>query len=329
MPIPSGNIIQTEERPGRNTTQEPLGGLASQLELKEFMSSKLQTKYGSFSSIASNKPNATFVFIVDDSGSMTYDETVKYAFENGGGIVEEIEIAGLRCIVLTSCNSERWLQWTRTVLTNITTLIDNYETNPSLPFTQFSFCEGCESVSWYTFNGISKVSLSLQNRTLTGYDGYESWEINAINAPSTMPQLIGDWSYYEYNGNPYGDALSQTIRVYLRCVNGILLLDAVSTRNDTRGFVNGEPQKLQRYYWDNIEIPVNASGLPFGSISLPTPDYLCVFDSNEPLEANSACYEVPLEQFLIDNINVCIPVTPEIVFIIDDIDSNTPNDCNT
>ena len=294
LPIPMSNIITTD-RPERNTPQEPLRGLSSQVDLKDFMLGEIQAKYGSFSSILDNKPNPdtipTFIFIVDDSGSMTYDETVRYAFEDSDGIdglVTTITGSGLRCIVLASCASERWLQWTATVLNNVSSLIDDYDSaaNRSIPFieTQFNFCEGCETIElmYQQENGdypplvefTPLVELSINGKIGSGSEQLEgalslTWDIDdafvgdsvfATNKTiDNLEEQIVEYKIQDNTNNQFAEV--KNVKVYLYCNNGMFYLNIDSTFN----------YGVYNYTWKYIEVPVNALGLPDGTVSLSTP----------------------------------------------------------
>ena len=324
LPIPISNIIPTT-RPGRYDR-------ASQRTLKTDMSSALQAKYGSFSSILDNKPNPdtipTFIFIVDDSGSMTYDQTVRYAFEDSDGIdglVKTITGFGLRCIVLASCASERWLQWTATVLNNVSSLIDDYDSaaNRSIQFieTQFTFCEGCETIEfmYQKENGdyTPLVELSINGKIGSGSEQlgdavFLTWEIDnafvqdfvfATNKDiENLEEQIVEYNIQDNTNNQFAEV--KNVKVYLYCNNGMFYLNIDSTFN----------YGVYNYTWKYIEVPVNALGLPDGTVSLsrPTTD-----DTQEDVYYTDSSGGLEVER----------PIIPTITFTYVGLGTTPVNEC--
>ena len=321
LPIPANNIIRVFKP----------NDLNSQIAFKNLIIDRINQKYGSFISIYNNVPNATFIFIVDDSGSMTYNENTRYVFEGSdseSGLVQTINQAGLRCIVLSSCKAERWLQWSATVLNNMNSIITIYDNDfeKSIPFNEtlvanggIDFCEGCESVILTDDTGAAKVNLSLQGKTGTGSEavgpGTETWNITTLY--SFAGNTYSTWEYYEYDGNPWGGALLKRITISNPvCRNGALAIEYIESRCEDDRIFN-EPKKIGINYWSDVEIPVNNVGLPIGDISLGDPDQEYI-DDGSSIGGGGATIE-------------CDPAYPSITFNIVDVDpaSNPSNPCNT
>ena len=330
LPIAISNIIPTT-RPVKNN-------FATQGQLKTFIVDKLAEKYGSFSSIANINPNATFIFIVDDSGSMTYDEHVKYAFEDRNetdgleivvvsGVNSLINNAGLRCIVLASCASERWLQWTATVLNNASSLINDYDsTEPrSIPFveTQFTFCESCETIEFmYEKENVGYtplVELSINGKIGSGSEQLEdavflTWEIDdafvqdfVFDSNRTIDNLeeqIVEYTIQDNTNNQFAEV--KNVKVYLYCRDGMFYLNIDSTFN--YGSYN--------YIWRNIEVPVNTLGLPDGTVSLSTPT---TDDTQEDVYYTGSSGGLEEER----------PIVPTITFTYVGVGTIPTNDCES
>jgi len=229
----------------------------------------------SFEKLRFNKPDATFVIVVDDSGSMNYN-MVKDAITE---LYASIVFSNLKCIVLTSCGSERWMQWISYIIENLNNLVSIYNSNPLVfPITNINFCDGCSNVDIQSLIPNSnpnqykaRLKLKLQNRygigTVNENDLITEWNINNAFTENEITSSkyissssfseIANWIEIDTSQNMH----YKQINVYLACRKNAFLLNITSFCSLTS----------QIYEWNNIEVNINSQGLPDGIVKLETP----------------------------------------------------------
>ena len=320
LPIPKDQIVRTPRYINSANSRDLFNFIVDTIFGESF-------NWGvSFENLRLVNPNAVFVIIVDDSGSMTYN-MVKDAITE---LYASIVFSELKCIVLTSCASERWMQWIGYVVENIDSLIETYDANPLIfPLPGVDFCDGCSTVNIQSLiSGSSPASyeprlkLKIQDRYGNG-NTIESnivtdWNINSSfteglttqsqYSATTLYQNIGSW--IQINANNIFDR--KEIYVYLACRQNMFLLKIQSLCNLTN----------QTYEWNNIELSINSEGLPDGPVELkiPTQSIGSIRDYNEP---NISYY------YSTDfNGSTECPLIPDIVFEYIDTDNIVSNPCS-
>ena len=274
LPIPKENIIQT-----------PRPTPASQNAFLSYVVNNIQNtlRWGTFSEIKSNSPDAIFVLVVDDSGSMTY-ELVQAAVESLKSI---ILAAGLQCVILKLCQNERWLQWSAHVVNNIATIYDpNFKDNMCNCTLHFHDNTGCLEMVEFTnpYDG----SIIRQSGSATNPNQY--WNIDPMLTSGNCPPLGSRYDPFNNEGfqildyrigfpspvpnGPFQELDDITIIAKLKCKNGTFILDVVSVYGFWEACTGASDTGTsdQAYlYWDNIEIPVNGLGYPDGVVALGDP----------------------------------------------------------
>jgi len=308
LPIPKQNIIQTS-RPTPESQNIFLNYVQNQIV------NTLQ--WGTFDEIKSNSPNAKFVLIVDDSGSMTY-ELVQTALESLKSI---ILAAGLDCVILTLCKNERWLQWSAYVLNNITTIHDpNFKEDMCNCSLRFEDSDGCSVMVEFT----NPYDGSIIRQDGSAASPLQYWSIHPMlssgNCPAPLDRRdpfdatgITILSYRISNlispvpGGSSSDTDNINITAKLKCKNGTFMLDVVSDYAFWETCTGGTSSSDHAYlYWDNIEIPVNGLGYPDGVVNL-----------GDPTRAET-CFNQDIELKPYDNINI------KFTYIGTDIIPNNP-----